>query len=211
MAAPNLVTNGDFSAGNTGFSSQYVYTSTVYYQGQYTIGTQPEYNYNIYWGAAANFPPPAGATSANMMIINGGSVASNIVWSESGIAVKPNTTYYFSAQIANLYTVSPATLDFSVNGSPLGSTFTAGAAVGAWGPFYATWDSGANTTVQLGLVDTNTAGDGNDFALDMISLSTDRPGGASVGGLPEPAGWTMLLLGVGAVGGTIRRRPRLAA
>jgi len=216
--ATNLIVNGDFSAGNTGFTSQYTYAATVYNQGLYTIGVQPEYNYNIYWGTEANFAPPAGATSPEMMLINGGSVASNIVWSEADIAVQPNTTYYFSAQIANPYSQNPAVLDFSVNGAALGSSFTAGNAVGKWAPFFATWDSGSNTQATFSLVDTNTVAAGNDFALDLISLSTNSPGGTSVGGdpvptsgVPEPSQWALLIVGLGILGATSRRRQKVFA
>jgi|ERR1700688_1188251 len=206
-AASNLVINGDFSAGNSGFTSGYLYSTNNSSPGAlepentYFVGTNPS-QYNIYWNpSAANFGPPASAPGGSqIMMVNGGPVPGTSVWSETGITVTPNTTYFFSAYVASIYQLSPAKLNFSVNGGPLGSTFLASTTIGLWQEFFTTWNSGSNTTASLGLVDQNTARDGNDFALDLISLNTAPSGGTNVSATPLPSTWTMLIAGFVGLG-----------
>lgn len=168
-SADNLIRNGDFSLGNVDFTSVYTYSSNQLPANTYYIDTAPN-SANSNW---ANFPLPAGAASnAKMMTVNGGQIGTNTVWSET-VTVQPNTTYDFGASIASLFSTSPATLNFTVNGSALGPTFMAGTTVGKWVPFNATWYSGSNSSATLAIVDTNTDAFGNDFALTEICLSTE--------------------------------------
>ncbi len=105
-------------------------------------------------------------------------------------------------------------MDFSANGVQLGSTFTASTTTGFWQEFYATWYSGAATSVKLSLVNQNTAYSGNDFSLDDISLDTGAPGGGTgVGGttgssVPEPATVAIMVAALTGLGLTRRKRRR---
>jgi hypothetical protein len=216
--AQNLVANGNFAADNSGFYSQYTYSpGNLLPENVYDVATDPAAD-NPYWSYTGG--TPAGAGSENMLIVNGGLVGNNIVWGENGLTVKSNTNYNFSVEILNLYPVSPATLNFTINGAPLGMTFTPGLAVGKWIPFYATWNSGSSTSASLELVDTNTALTGNDFALDLVCLSATSScavgtsvGGTGTGskGAPEPATWALMLLGFGALALTRNRRSLMGA
>jgi len=167
--ANNLIRNGDFSLGDVDFTSVYTYSSNQVPANTYYIDTTPN-SVNSNW---LNFSLPAGAASnAQMMTVNGGGLGTNTVWSET-ISVQPNTTYDFGASIASLFSTSPATLNFTVNGSALGPTFTAGAVVGMWMPFNATWYSGSSSSATLAIVDTNTVAYGNDFALTELCFSAE--------------------------------------
>jgi hypothetical protein len=192
-AAANLVVNGDFSAGNSGFSSSYTFSpGDCTPPAVYDVTTNPHNCHPLF----SSFGDHTSG-SGNMMVVNGAEQAGVSVWGES-VAVLANTTYFFSVWIATDYPLSPAELDFSINGVALGPTFTASATPGQWQQFFQSWFSGANTTATLGLVNQNTAFSGNDFALDDIVLDTTRP-------VPEPA--TLLLLGsVLAALGVARRR-----
>jgi gliding motility-associated-like protein len=162
----NLIANGDFSNGNTGFSSAYVFDPVNVTEGEYFVGPSP-HNWN------ANAPASCGdhtSGSGNMMIINGDLVAGVNVWQQQ-ITVQPNTTYAFSTWIQSISPFSPAILQFSINGAPLGNAFNASPITCFWQQFYTTWNSGSNSTATISLVNQNTAMHGNDFALDDISFS----------------------------------------
>lgn len=196
QAAPNLVTNGDFSAGNSGFGSDYGFSPG---NGQppaiYDVGTNPNAIHPS-WTSFGDHTTGSG----NMMIVNGSETPKAQVWFESGITVDPNTVYHFSTWIASSYPVSPGMLDFSINGVAIGPTFTASTTTGVWQLFQASWNSGANTTADIALVNQNLAFTGNDFALDDIALSTSAPG------VPEPTSWALMILGFAGAGAALRRR-----
>lgn len=193
------VVNGNFEAGNTGFTSGYGYLvpagqGTLYPEGKYTVDTNPNNVHNL-WASYGDHTTGSG----KMLIVNGATVGGVPVWAQTGISVVANTTYFFSAWVASSYPTSPAILDFSINGVTVGG-LTASTTTGLWQQFYATWNSGANTTANLSLLNNNTAFSGNDFTVDDIMLGTLRPG------VPEPATWAMMLLGFGAIGLTARRQ-----
>lgn len=194
--AANLITNGDFELGNTGFGSDYAFVVNTTPPGVYTIDDDPNDGHPAF-GSFGDHTSGVG----NMMIVNGSEVPGQRVWYENGIGVQANTNYYFSTWIASAHPTSPAQLKFSFNGGTVGSTFMAPATTGNWQRFYAVWNSGASTTVDLALVNENTAFSGNDFALDDIHLSTTA--------VPEPGTWALMILGFGGAGAMIRRGRQL--
>ena len=161
----NIITNGDFSAGNTGFTSQYNFASPNITEGQYFVGPNPSN-----WNGALS--PCGDHTSGNggMMLVNGAPMADVLVWNQT-VTVTPNTNYAFSTWIEALYTPNPAQLRFSINGGDVGTLITATLPTCTWTQFYTTWNSGNNTTANIAIVNKNTIVQGNDFGLDDISFS----------------------------------------
>jgi hypothetical protein len=206
-AAVSLVTNGDFSAGDSGFTSGYTSSSDLVPANTYFIGSAPQNPHNTNWNGA-NFPPPSGPATGNMMMVNGGPVPNTIVWSETIGGLLPSTTYNFSTFVASIFPESPALLNFSMDSTLLGSTFAASSTVGLWQQFFATFTTGSGqTSAVFSIVDQNTAATGNDFALDFITLSTDPSGGTTVTpGVPEPSTWAMMIFGFFGVGFMAYRR-----
>jgi hypothetical protein len=199
QGAVNLVTNGDFEAGNTGFGSDYLYNVPTDGQAQYSITTNPR----LVHPAFAIFGDHTTGVG-NMMVVNGSDSTTDRVWFQNGIGINANTTYFFSTWIRTVFDQAPAQLKFSININSIGTTFTAGSIADGWQQFSASWNSGAATTADISLVNQNTAFSGNDFALDDISLSVTAPGG----GVPEPASWALMIAGFGLAGATLRRRQR---
>jgi hypothetical protein len=193
------ITNGSFESGNTGFTSDYTFSPADYTPpGIYAVDTSPA----LHHGAFADY---AAYDGEYMMIVNGANTPGATVWASS-TTVAPGTTYYLSAWVASAVGASPAELNFSINGNPIGTTFTAPSTTGTWEQFFAMWNSGPSTTADLSLVNQNTAFSGNDFTIDLIVLGTEKPGGTNTSIIPEPTSMLFLLTGLGALGLVAARR-----
>lgn len=166
----NLVLNGNFETGdNTGITSSYIYmpgpSGSIYNEGTYAITTDAGNNH-------PNFNCDEDHTTGNgyFMAVNGSSSANVVVWSQN-INIIPNTEYEFSTWVMSLSPTSPAILQFRINGVLLGDPFQASAITCQWNMFFEQWNSGTATTAEISIVNQNTAGNGNDFALDDINFS----------------------------------------
>jgi hypothetical protein len=179
VTGTSVVTNGDFSAATTnsttrGFTSAYTYKTTgsscpgcccgvLSLEGTYAITTDPHLMHT-------NFTSMGDHTtgSGKMLVVNGAAAANVTVWTQN-ITVSPNTDYVFSVWATSVNPQNPAQLQFSINGSPLGSTISPSSTTGNWQYFTTTWNSGSNNgTLPIALVNQNIAASGNDFAIDDI-------------------------------------------
>lgn len=159
----DLIVNGDFENSNMGFTSDYIQNqSTIWNEGTYAITTDVNIQHpnliSLGHGGVGSF-----------MAVNGTGVANTEVWCEE-ITVIPNTLYDFSAWVTSTSPNNPAVLQFSVNGNLLSTPFNASSTVNSWNQFFATWNSGSNTLVEICIVNQNTILSGNDFGIDDISF-----------------------------------------
>lgn len=169
VAGNELVENGHFEQGPTGFSSDYNNcTSCVgtiggeLFENQYVVGVNANHHHQGFQGTAQG-------GAGNFMMVNGSSQPNTNVWCQT-IDVEPNTYYEFSAWVASIFAQSPAQLQFQANGVLLGPVFTAPSSINTWNQFFSVWFSGANTSVTICIINQNTAVAGNDFGLDNISF-----------------------------------------
>jgi len=165
VTGANLITNGNFTSGNIGFTSEYEFTANNVTEGQYFVGSNPPA-----WNSSLNICGDHTSGNGNMMMVNGAPTPNVNVWKQT-IAVTPNTNYAFSTWIQALWPPNPAQLQFSINGRDVGELITAPLPVCTWTQFYTTWNSGNNTTAVISIVNKNTQIQGNDFALDDISFA----------------------------------------
>lgn len=179
-----LVINGDFSAGNTGFTNAYsnvsagytgIPSSGLWPEGLYAVGADPNYYHPNFWGRDHT------SNSGKFLIVNGIGSQGVVVWQET-VTVIPNTDYYFSAWAASLNSVPPyANLQFNVNSILVGTTAPLSARSENnnppynWQRFYGNWNSGSATTAIIQIVDLQTALGGNDFGIDDVSFGTLAP------------------------------------
>jgi len=215
QAGPNLVNNGNFAAGNTGFQSGYGYVApapnALWPEGLYTIGTNP-FDVHSYWVDA-----PANPT---IMLVNGyaGSGPQPAIWQENGIG--GTGTYLFSATVQNLCcnatfgnnTNAPSSLAFQFSNDGTNwtdiTTYTTSPGYPAPGG-----DDGVleNISAQFSDVGTfdvramdgSSAAGGNDFGITNLSVvAASTP-------VPEPI--TLSLFGAGLAGAAVMRRRRKKA
>lgn len=172
---PNLVPNGDFSAGNTQFSSDYGYADINTVEGEYTVGTNPQaFNSNLLMIGDHT-------TGDGLMFIGNGKATPDRVWYSGPIAVNPGTKYFFEAWVMNaccpppygdgINPVGPSELSFYANDELLGTRTSS--QLGVWEGLSTTWNSGGATSVTLRLVNANTQASGNDFAVDDVFLGVE--------------------------------------
>ena len=196
LHGPNQVVNGDFEAGNTGFTSNYTFMSnSITGYGQYTINTDGQ----IVWGTGGHIYGYGG--SGYFMSVDGATSPNSVVWQQT-VSVIPNTHYAFSAQVVSMLNSyqqnAQALLQFCINGTTVGPIFHAPDVLNTWVQYYELWYSGNATSATLTILNQNTNGTGNDFGLDNISFYnldscsvsmdvtvTVLPGTGSGTGLPD--------------------------
>ena len=162
-----LVVNGDFSGGNTGFTSEYAYCSSS------GCGLSAE-TYGIVVFASTFHPSMIGndhtTGSGNFMIANGSFNQNVKVWCET-VAVNPNTTYNFSGWLCATWNTGPAKLQVVINDVNIGGIHTAPTAFNEWDPFSEVWNSGSSTSATVCIIDTDAnSTDADDFGLDDLSF-----------------------------------------
>lgn len=163
-----LIVNGDFESGNTGFESDY-FESCVegsMPQGGYCI-TETSNQFHPGWSGCSDHTSGSG----KMLVSDGANVSNQKIWCQT-VAVEQNQTYAFSTQVTSLINVAPPIMQFSINGELLGAPFKAPKETCAWNEFFQTWDSNEDVSAEICVVNQNTAGQGNDFALDDLSFRT---------------------------------------
>ena len=158
----NLVVNGDFSQGNSGFGSQYSYVSINTTEGEYFVGKDPSA-----WNPSTRKCSDHTDGRGNMLLVNGSPVDDVKVWCQD-IPITPHTNYAFSAWLQAIHPQNPSRLQFYINGKVVANIFEADPTPCAWKQFYMTWNSGNESSVNICIVNKNTIVAGNDFALDDI-------------------------------------------
>lgn len=181
----NLVSNGDFENGNSGFGSQYIYGGTtpnaLWDEGKYSVVTSASHVHS-------NFPLLYDHTYGNgngkYMAVNGAGTANTVVWEQTVSHIQPHTDYIFYTWVLTIIgnTVDEiAKLQFSINSNLLGQVFQAPfPASSGWQQFYTVWNSGVNTSAVIRIINQNTVTSGNDFGLDDIYFAPVVPATDSV-------------------------------
>lgn len=170
------IANGDFETLNTGFSSQYTYvaapsSTALWNEATYAVGSNP----NAYHSNFPNFPDHTPGLGTNFMIVNGAAGIGTKVWCQT-INVVPGQTYVFSIWAATIVAANAselAILNFDINGTNIGASFSPPLTAGQWAQYNATWVCPAGvTSINFCIENANLTNAGNDFGLDDISFRT---------------------------------------
>lgn len=169
----DLVNNGHFTLGNTGFTSSYTGHNTpgsqaLWNEGTYAVGTDASNWHENFRGAHDHT-----TGNGNYMIINGATGSNTVVWSQS-IDIEPYTYYVFNTWVTTVCAEPWAQLQFSINGGVIGNIFSAPnnySANNQWLNFYNLWyNNSPARTATISIVNQNITASGNDFGLDDISF-----------------------------------------
>lgn len=168
VATGNLILNGTFELGVTGFYSEYVNNQvSIYEEGTYAVVNDA---HTVHPNFYCNHDHTSG--SGKFMAVNGAGVPNIKVWYLTLDNVEPGRRYEFSTWITSLVSSNPAILQFSINDVLMGEPFQAYPNTCSWYQFFYLWESDTNTQATISIVNQNTILSGNDFGLDDISFAT---------------------------------------
>ncbi len=165
----NMVLNGDFSQGNIGFSSDYIYCNigtvpTNGLQGAYGVLTNPKNWFNAFYNCLDHSTP-----NGNMLVGDGSTSGTARVWySQTPITLIPGKNYLFSYFLTSVVNSIPAKLEVLINNVSLGPPVTAPSISCIWDEHSYVWNSGTNTTAIISIINREMLGGGNDFAIDDL-------------------------------------------
>jgi gliding motility-associated-like protein len=163
LSNTNLIINGNFESGNTGFTHDYNYGSPggPFGPGWLSVGTTPP-SYNGSWSNCGDHTTGSG----NQLIIDGSTTPNSNVWCQT-VPVTAGKMYLFRFYIQSIYPANPPNLIALANGVSIGSV--SGAGVCDWQTFEACFTA-TSSTVKMCIQETSLIGFGNDFAIDDIEM-----------------------------------------
>ncbi len=171
----NIIVNGDFSQGVSSFTSDYTHATAANgacispwgplgCEGTFDVLTNPQIGHTSFAACSDQ------SGDGNMLVVNGAGMPNQRVWCQN-VTVNPGSDYIFSAWVTSVVAASPAILQFRINGTLLGNTFSPTGAVCNWSEHTADWSAGGTSAAQICLINQNTTLGGNDFAVDNIQFT----------------------------------------
>ncbi len=162
----NLIYNGNFSLGNVGFTTDYIYsTGSPFGHGYYTIGTNPQIVHR-------GFAPCKDHTQDSaqlMMLFDSYTIPNKLVWSQE-VDVAKSSIYQFSMWATKLVFYDDSYLQVKINGEPFSPTFHVSKASCTWSYHEVEWNSGNSTTALIEIYNLSIFEAGNDLAIDDIEF-----------------------------------------
>ncbi len=173
----NLIVNGDFTSGNSGFTSDYnfiadnpVVNNELVVEGRYGVHNNPREMHNGFCVMASD-AVRSPVSGGNMLMGNAANVASDL-WRQS-VTVQANKDYVFSFYATSL-AGTPNTVYFGIftscyqTGANLNFAFETSDC--QWTRYTYQFNSGTNTELTLAMRNITTVAFGNDLAIDDIQM-----------------------------------------
>ena len=210
--AQNLVNNGNFSSGNTGFTTSYTYSTgnsannSVFSEGKYWVGAQAS---QVHPDFSSGYDKTSGNSGGKYFIANGGPDTTQTIWQSDVIYVSEyDFTFRFEAYLTTLVSLAasleyaPPKLYFEIgNGSswtPLGgeATISTSTAPGSWVRVSTDGKISLPGSYYVRLRNNQSLNRGNDFGLDDIYFGARSvsPSYSSDSGPSSPPSYTPITL-----------------
>lgn len=161
--AGGFVTNGDFTAGNTGFTSDATYNPVGAFQaGQYRISADPNFENGAYCGVDHT------SGTGNMLLIDSQIGA---VWSQD--INLPADDYVFSAWVTNVVcfqSLPDPTVSLRVNGATVAGPITMVENNATWALLSGNFTVAASGPVTFEVWSHSSVSNGADFGVDDICV-----------------------------------------
>ncbi|MCC7246131.1 MAG: gliding motility-associated C-terminal domain-containing protein [Saprospiraceae bacterium] len=168
--ADNLVFNGDFESGNTGFLTDYIDIIPtgppwMFQEGYFLIDDQDCSDPPLWCSSCPDHTSGSGISFTT----HGWGIPNTIAWCQT-VNVDPNVDYVFSGWFTHPATLpSGALIHYSINGTQIGPIFGSGSNC-QWTNHKETWNSGSNSTAELCIITQNTSYPGIWFYIDDIAF-----------------------------------------
>ena len=195
-AIAQLFQNGDFESGNSSFGSDLGFVPSapigINQNGVYAVATNPAawYPFGAGWASMGDH-----TTGSGNMLLATPNPGTARIWYES-VNVSAGTIYTFNGCVARIANFDPnmADLSFNAGAASLGTFDLSSLSEATWGKFSFNYTAASTGPVVFSITDLAASSDGNDFALDDLSL------------VPVPEPGSIALFALGAVLMIARRR-----
>lgn len=161
----NLIYNGSFQLGATGFFTQYNLLSVNPNAGQGVAGVTA--NSQTWFNSFDNCGDQDGTST--LFVADGATVANTVLWRQT-VPVQPNTNYTFSYWATSVVNTAPSQLQVFINGTNSNTTTLTNNTC-TWQNIIVNWNSGAASTATIDIINANLVSIGNDFAIDNLSFT----------------------------------------
>ncbi len=159
----NVIENGDFSNGNTGFYSSYSYTSTNTTEGEYYVSKDASRWYPDHYSCGDHTNG-----KGKMLLVNGSPEENRVIWKTTS-KIQPGRKYRFTFWITSISVPNPAVMALVINGKEV-SRFKSSGKPCTWASNSVAWLPDGTGSATIALINKNTIRHGNDFALDDLSF-----------------------------------------
>lgn len=168
--ASDILINGDFEAGNTGFGSDYTHRDCAWSEGTYDVLANPSCH-------PSGFSFQDHTSEKGLMLVANGSGDSKLTIWKTAVTVSTNKVYAFSGWAASwgghptfVDSNAPAMRIF-INGTQQGGSVQTPHQAGIWQNFTALWNSESSKSAVIEVRLQTTSAIGNDIALDDLSFN----------------------------------------
>lgn len=174
LIGDEVITNGDFSSGTSGWSydgSYYTYDAAIDNDGDLAVITSIPNDW------APGFLDHTAGSGNQMLGVNASQISGADFWQQT-VSVEAGHEYTISVWMANLTLAPDPQVRFFVGGTMVGN-WLIDDGYDAWFEYTGTWTAGSTGAVNLYMEEIVASAAGVDFAVDDVSMT--------VSAVPEPA------------------------